>query len=152
MAAASSPAPTRGALADGTAAALDGHDAHATSDAAMPRFDFEVLQHASAVAVRRVRGETLPALTELLQEAIAVERTGRGHRWPAARKLVLVTRLSALSGCIEQLAMLERLLVSQHGTGLHERGATRVATQLREAQEECRDVEERGVTLLVQIQ
>ena len=118
----------------------------------LPRFDFEVLQHAAALAVRRVRRETLPALIALLMEAAAAEAQAGAHRrWPPARKLILVTRLSALSGCIEQLAVLERLLAGQHAAGPNARGVTRILPQLRAAQDDCRDVEERAMTLLVHV-
>lgn len=117
------------------------------SQASDQRFDFEVLQHASALAVRRIRRESIPAVTILIHEGSEIER--RSGRWPTARRAILVARVCGLGGCIEQLACLERLLREQFPS--HSNTA-KILQILRETENECRRIEEAALEMLVHIQ
>jgi hypothetical protein len=134
-------------------------DAAASSPPPPAHYDLEVLQHAARKVITRVVEGAVPDLRGVVVEGNTVAESGR--RWSAARKVVLASRLSVVSGAIEQLELLLRLVeadvratvagAGRYPTPAEERrveGGGRVAEKLRKTVARCRAAEAGAIDLM----
>lgn len=107
-------------------------------------FDFEVIQHISAKVDRQVRFIDIPALKAALGEARAI--IASGHKWRAHKQSVLMSRLSAVSRTIEQVAVIETAL--KECTDITDAVALdNLRAALRDIDDQCRDLESQALLL-----
>jgi hypothetical protein len=71
-------------------------------------FDFEVIQHLSAILDREARQIHLPALRLAIVEGRGIIAAGR--RWRPQRKEVVFARMAKVSRIIEQISLIEHEL------------------------------------------